>query len=205
MAKNPLWQGSADTWAERITRWTTCTSPDDLLAVEIFFDLKTAHGDPAMAESLRLKAFELAQGNAAFAKLLLASAGQPETAFTWSGAFRTENGRMDLKKAGLFSLVSTTRVLAIWHHVTDRSTHGRLTGLKSILTHATEDLDALIDAQSVFLGLILDQQLKDAAQGIPLSNRVEVKRLSAHDRKRLRSALAAIKHLDQFAIDGMFS
>ena len=183
----------------------TRTSPKDLLAVDIFFDLKTAYGDPALGERLRLQALDLARGNAAFAKLMLEAAGRPETAFKWSGGFRTEDGRIDLKKAGLFSLVSTTRVLAIWHHVSERSTRGRLSALRSLLPHAAEDIDALFDAHAVFLEFILDQQLADAAQGIPVSNRVEVKNLSAHDRGRLRTALGAISHLDQFAKDELFS
>jgi DNA polymerase-3 subunit epsilon/CBS domain-containing protein len=205
MAKNPSWRGSEDVWRRRISDWMTRTSPKDLLAVDIFFDLKTAYGDPALGERLRLQALDLARGNAAFAKLMLEAAGRPEAALKWSGGFRTENGRIDLKKAGLFSLVSTTRVLAIWHHVSERSTRGRLSALRSLLPHAAEDIDALFDAHAVFLEFILDQQLADAAQGIPVSNRVEVKNLSAHDRGRLRTALSAISHLDQFAKDELFS
>jgi DNA polymerase-3 subunit epsilon/CBS domain-containing protein len=205
MAKNPAWRGSREVWRQRIGHWMTRTAPEDLLAVDVFFDLKTAHGDPSLADALRHEAFEAAKGNASFAKLMLEAAGQPEAALKWSGSFRTENGRLDLKKAGLFALVSTTRALAIWHNVTDRSTRERLGALRGLLPQAAEDIDALLDAQSVFLNAILDQQLNDAAQGIPVSNRVEVKRLSAYDRRRLRSALGAVQHLDRFAKDGMFS
>ena len=204
MAKNPLWRGSINSWRERITHWVTRTTPAELLAVDVFFDLRIASGDPALGETLRLEAFDLARGDAAFAKLLLEASGKPDPAFGWFGGFRTDNGRIDLKKAGLFSLVSTTRALAIWHRVTDRSTYGRLCALRALLPHTVQDIEALIDAQSVFLELILDQQLSDATQGQPLSNRVELKRLSAHERHRLRSALGATRYLDQFAKDGMF-
>ena len=63
------------------------------------------------------------------------------------------------------------------------------------------DPDALLDAQAAFLDLILAQQTHDIAQGIPASNRIEIKRLTRRDRARLHAALEAVVHLDYLTRD----
>ena len=45
MAKNPAWRGSARVWGERVAEWIGRSSPEDLLSVDIFFDLRVVHGD----------------------------------------------------------------------------------------------------------------------------------------------------------------
>ena len=69
------------------------------------------------------------------------------------GRFKTRQGRIDLKKAGLFGIVTAARVLAIRHHVVERSTPARLAGIKALGLGAASDLDALIEAQATFLDL----------------------------------------------------
>ena len=132
------------------------------------------------------------------------SAGTAEPGLTFLGGFRTEKGRIDLKKAGLFGLVATARALAICHHVRERSTPARLTGVKALGLGGSQDLDTLVEAQGVFLDLLIAQQIVDIGQGIPPTNAVEVKRLSGRDRDRLRAALKSLKHLDEVARDLLF-
>jgi DNA polymerase-3 subunit epsilon/CBS domain-containing protein len=204
MAKNPQWRGSVSGWRRRIGQWIDRSKPADLLSVDIFFDMRGVHGDVSLADQVWREAFEAAKGQIAFAKLLLESAGAAETGLTFLGGFRTEKGRIDLKKAGLFGLVTAARALAICHHVRERSTPSRLRGVQALGVGASRDLDALVEAQGVFLDLLLSQQVADIGQGIPPTNAVEVKRLSGHDRDRLRSTLKALRHLDEIARELLF-
>jgi DNA polymerase-3 subunit epsilon/CBS domain-containing protein len=199
MARNPQWRGSVSDWRQRIGQWIKRSKPADLLSVDIFFDMRGVYGDTSLAELLWREAFDVAKGQTAFAKLLLESAGTAETGLTFLGGFRTEKGRIDLKKAGLFGLVTAARALAICHHVRERSTPSRLEGVKALGLGGSQDLDALVEAQGVFLDLLIAQQIADIRQGIPPSNAVEVRRLSGRDRDRLRTALKTIKHLDDTA------
>ena len=144
-------------------------------------------------------------GKAGFAKLVAESAGTVAPGFTLFRRFRTDQGRIDLKRCGLFGLVGAARALAICHHVVERSTPARLAGLKAIEIGGARDLDALTEAQATFLDLIAAQQVEDIEQGIPLSNTVVVKRLSHGDRDRLRAALDAVSHLDVMTRDLLFS
>ena len=45
MAKNPRWRGSLATWRARVAHWISRSNPQDLLSVDIFFDLRGVHGD----------------------------------------------------------------------------------------------------------------------------------------------------------------
>ena len=94
--------------------------------------------------------------------------------------------------------------MAIRHHVMERSTPARLAGVKARVHVSETDLDALDEAQGVFLDLILSQQIEDIAHGIPPSNAVSVKRLSARDRDRLRAALGAVAAVDELTRDLLF-
>lgn len=201
MAKNAPWRGSVATWRRRIDGWIGRSSPQDLLSVDIFFDLRSVHGDAAMADDIWRAGFDAARGEAAFAKLLADAAGPLQSGLGWFGRIRTEQGRIDLKRAGLFGIVTAARVLAIRHHVVERSTVARIAGIKALGRGAERDLDALADAQAVFLDLVLAQQIEDSERGQPVTNRVAVERLSRRDRARLRGALQAVEHLDELIRD----
>ena len=204
MAKNAQWRGSVSTWRRRIAEWVRRSKPEDILAVDIFFDMRGVHGETALADQLWREAFDAAKGQTAFAKLLVDSAGPGTPAFSLLGGFKTENGRIDLKRSGLFGLVSAARALAVCHHLVERSTPARLAGLKALGIGGGQDLDALAEAQGTFFDLMVAQQVADMERGIPPSNAVEVKMLSARDRDRLRAALKATSHVDQLARDLLF-
>jgi DNA polymerase-3 subunit epsilon/CBS domain-containing protein len=204
MARNPAWRGSLATWQARVREWIRRSSPQDLLCVDIFFDLRGVHGDTASAAALWREAFDLAAGEVTFAKLLAETAGAVAPALSWFGGIKTVAGRIDLKKSGLFGIVSMARALAIRHHVVHRSTAARLAGIKAVGLAAERDLDALIDAQATFLDLILDQQIRDIAAGIPPGNAVEVNRLPGRERARLHAALEAVANLDTLTRDLLF-
>ena len=204
MAKNPQWRGSRATWRARIDDWIRRSSAQDLLSVDIFFDMRPVHGDGGLCTTLWRDAFDAAAGEIGFAKLLAEAAGSVENGLGLFGRFRTSHGRIDLKKAGLFAIVTTARVLAIRHHVVEHSTPARLAGIEALGIGAKSDLDALIEAQATLLDLILGQQIEDITHGTPSSNAVAVKRLSSRDRARLRSALESVRHLDDLTRDFLF-
>jgi CBS domain-containing protein len=204
MAKNAQWRGSVATWQERIADWIRRSKPEHLLSVDIFFDMRPVHGDGDLCVGIWRDAFDAASGNPGFAKLLAETAGGVTPGLGLFGQFKTEEGRLDLKRSGLFGIVGTARVLAVRHHVVERSTPARLAGVKALGIGGESDLDALIEAQAVFLDLMLTQQVKDIGQGRPPANTVAVKALSRRDRERLRTALEAVRHLDRLTRDLLF-
>jgi CBS domain-containing protein len=204
MAKNAAWRGSVATWLARVEHWISRSNPADLLSVDIFFDLRAVHGDGALAMKVRQAAHAAANGQAAFAKLLVDTVRIPSSLGLFGG-IRTDGGRIDLKAGGLFGLVAAARAMAIRYHVMERSTPARLAGVKALVHASQSDLDALIEAHGVFLDLILAQQVEDAAHGLPPSNAIAVKRVSTRKQERLRAALQAVAHVDDLARDLLFA
>jgi CBS domain-containing protein len=204
MASNAPWRGSVAIWKARIADWITRSRPQDLMSVDIFFDMRAVHGRLELADGLWREAFDMAKGHTDFAKLLAEAAGRPEPGLGLFGRIRTTNGRIDLKRAGLFGIVSTARVLAIQHHVLERATPARLAGLRALDIGGDADIDALIEAHATFLDLILSQQLEDIQNGKAANNKVAVRRLSARERERLQSALQAVRHLDHLTRQLLF-
>ncbi|MDC7788732.1 DUF294 nucleotidyltransferase-like domain-containing protein [Rhodoplanes sp. TEM] len=201
MGKTPEWRGSVATWRERIAAWVRRSRPQDLLSVDIFFDLRPVHGDPAIANDLRAAAFDAAKGEIAFAKLLAESAGAVELGLGFFGGFRTQGGRLDLKRTGTFPIVTAARALAIRHHVVERSTPERLAAMRTLGLGGQHDLQGLVDALGTFLDLILAQQLADLEHGIPAGNAVVVKQLAQRDRERLRLGLEQVAQIDWLTRD----
>lgn len=204
MAKNPKWRGSVATWRKRINDWIRASKPEDLLSVDIFFDLRPVHGDGRFCTMLWRDAFDAAHDEIAFAKLLADASGSVESALGLFRQFKTKEGRIDLKKAGLFGIVSSARVLAVRHHVVERSTPARLAGVKALGIGAENDLNALAEAQETFLDLLIAQQIEDIERGTPPSNAVAVKRLTSHDRERLRTAFDSVLNLDDLTRNLLF-
>jgi DNA polymerase-3 subunit epsilon/CBS domain-containing protein len=93
MAKNAPWRGSLATWRDRVDKWIMRSRPADLLSVDIFFDLRTVHGDGSLAVSVRQAAFAAALGQVAFAKLLVDDIGIPAS-LKFFGGFRAVAGRI---------------------------------------------------------------------------------------------------------------
>jgi DNA polymerase-3 subunit epsilon/CBS domain-containing protein len=197
MARHAPWRASVEVWRERIAHWIARSSPQDLLAVDIFFDMLGVHGDVALSNSIWRAAFDAAAGQVGFAKLLIDTAGAVEPGFTFLRTFRTTAGRMDLKRSGLFGLVSAVRAVAICRRVVERATPARLAGIKALKIGGERDIDALDEAHKTFLDLLLRQQIDDMERGIPPSNAVLVTRLARRDRERLRDALDAVAHLEE--------
>ena len=86
----------------------------------------------------------------------------------------------------------------------ERATPARLRGVRSLRIGGETDLDRLIDAQAVFLDLILSQQLSDIHAGQPATNTVSVRGLAAAERGRLMNALQSVRHLDELTRDLLF-
>jgi CBS domain-containing protein len=204
MAKNAAWRGALDTWRARIDEWIGRSRPEDLLSVDIFFDMRCVHGDAALADDIWRYGFSAARGQTGFAKLLAEAAGEVTPGLGLFGRFRTENGRVDLKRSGLFGVVSAARVLAVKYHVVERATPARLAALNALGIGGERDLEQLGAAQGVFLELILRQQIDDIAHGRPPTNAVMVKTLDRQDRERLHDALAAVRHLNEMVRDLLF-
>ncbi|MGE0254209.1 MAG: DUF294 nucleotidyltransferase-like domain-containing protein [Alphaproteobacteria bacterium] len=193
MASNPHWRGSLATWRARVDGWLARHRPEDLLDVDIFFDMAVVAGDHELGTTLQGAAVAAAQSQPVFLKLLGERAGERGTPFGLFGSLRTEGGRIDLKRSGLLPLVAAARVAALAQGELATATRDRLQATAPRVNAETRE--ALAEAHELLLGAILDQQITDIAAGTPASNRVALAPLSRATRRRLTEALHALDGL----------
>lgn len=204
MAMNRECRHSLEGWRQRIAGWVTRPERVNLLNADIFYDFRPVHGDVALAGRLRRMAQGLALSRP-FLALLGAQLQDMGTPLGIFGGFKTEEGRVDLKKGGLLPLVSAARVLALREGSPALDTGNRLAAAVAAGHLNAEDEIRLKDAHELLLRVVLEQQIEDAGQGLAPSPRVEVKRLDGLTRQRLREALRLIQNVDMTVRDALTS
>jgi len=205
MLKNAAWRGSLATWRDRVENWVRNSRPQDLLNVDIFFDMRAVRGKAALANRLLEEAFALGHGVPEFAKLLGEVTTTTHLPLTMWGGIRTEDGRVDLKKGALFPIVGVARCLAIRHNIARRATSDRLEGLRALDIGAPDDIANLVEVHELILGHILRQQLDDLAAGRRLTNTVLLARLSKPQQRRLKQALNSLGDVNDMVRNLMFA
>ena len=204
MAKNASFRGSAALWRTRVEDWVRRSRPQDLLNVDIVFDLRPVHGSLRLGFDLFAHAYATGGSQAHFAKLLGANLDALASPFTLFGGFQTENGRLDLKMYGLFPIVAAARTLAIRHGIAERSTKARLERLIGLDIGGDRDMKAMLSGHGLLLSLLLAQQTRDLHAGIPASNKVETGRLSKDEQAELKSVLKTLQSAPGLVKDLMF-
>jgi signal-transduction protein with cAMP-binding, CBS, and nucleotidyltransferase domain len=195
MAMNRELRHNRKGWYERIQAWLSDPEPVALRNADIFYDFVGVAGDLRLAQDLRVESMR-AQGARQFLALMAAEIRNHSAALDWFGRFRQKEGRVDLKIGGLFPIVAGGRVLALKLGVSALSTQERWRRALEADLILEEDFARLIDAHEMILGLILEQQLADLAEGRAASALVAVKRLLDLDKDRLREALHIVGQVD---------
>ncbi|MCB1382887.1 MAG: CBS domain-containing protein [Notoacmeibacter sp.] len=199
MASNPAFRGSLETWKHRIDSWVGRTTPEDLLNVDIFFDLLPVHGDLGLGHELFDYAWDIGKTHHALTHHMAANISDPASPFTVFGGFRTENGRLDIKAYGIFAIVAAARVLALSHGIRDHSTRARLEGLVEREIGNAGDIKSIMAAHSLLLGMMLFQQSRDLDAGLKPSNAVNIEMLDPGQKEALKGALKRIASVASMA------
>jgi DNA polymerase-3 subunit epsilon/CBS domain-containing protein len=189
MASNGEWRMDLTHWRDVISQWLSKSQPEDILNADIFFDAKSVHGDHALLDALRLDALRSAQNAHGFLNAMQNRAGDFHSPMGWFGRWKLEEGRIDLKRAGLMPLFSAARVLALRYGIAEPSTPGRFEAARTAGVEAAHVIDDLIEAHKILLYAILRQQLRDIETGVKLGNSVDPTQMSGHDAQQIRWAI----------------
>ncbi len=189
MASNSEWRMDARRWRDVVAQWLSKSRPEDILNADIFFDAKAVHGDSALLDSLRTDAVCAAHNAHGFLNAMQMRAGEFTSPVSWFGKWKLEDGRVDLKRAGLMPLFSAARVLALRHGVSELSTPARFEAVRAAGVEAAHVINDLIEAHQVLLSAILRQQLRDIEAGLTLGNSVDPAQMSGHDKQQVRWAI----------------
>jgi DNA polymerase-3 subunit epsilon/CBS domain-containing protein len=185
-AADAIWRRSLNGWRAEIERWAADPQPSVASAAP-FLDFRLAYGDDDLAEDLRTLVLERAASAPAFIRALA-----PRVV----AASLPDNGdRVDLAVAGLYPIDATARALAIATRVRALPTAERLAEVcpRSGLSRATAD--ELTEQHERLLGVLLAQQQRDLAAGLPISACVDLGALDADARGEVEAALRHISRL----------
>ena len=103
MVSNPEWRGTAEAWRERVAGWLRRSTPDDLLHVDIFYDLVPVAGAAGLGRELHTVALDAARRSPVFLALLAESVAAMTPPVGLFGRLRAIDGRVDLKMGGLLA------------------------------------------------------------------------------------------------------
>jgi len=195
MASTPKWRGSLAEWRDRIEHWLERAKPDDLLSVDIFFDLRPVAGDFSIASALIEEAVSGASRSRPFLSLMAQSVEQNTPSFGLFGRPKLEGDRQDLKRDGLLPLVSFARAVGLRVGSTSRTTPDRIADAVRAGKIGESDGGVLDQAHQRIQTLILRQQLSDIQAGIRVSSRVDLSALSRAERKALRADLSRMSDI----------
>jgi CBS domain-containing protein len=205
MASEPAFRGSVASWRARMSTWVGRSNPEDMLNVDIVFDARTVHGDPALAAGLLADFRTAAQASPAFLKLMVASHGDGAAPIGFFGKLKGgDDGRIDLKKHVISRTVAAARVLALRHGVGAGPTAARLRGVEAKGIGSAADLSALQDGFALAQDLLLRAQLADITVGVKPGTSAPLSAMSATDQARLKTAIQQLANLDEIVREALY-
>jgi len=194
MGSNAEWRGTLDDWRQRVDGWLRRASRDDLLNIDIFFDLMPVAGDAQLGHQLHAEAVAAASRTPTFLALLAEWVSTLRPPLGMFGTLRTQQGRVDLKRFGLMPIVSIARTLALRVGSTARATPDRLREAVANGRLAESDATSLASIHAELMTRVLRQQLVDLEEGVRPSSRVAV---NGQPRSTVRSLARQLRTLDE--------
>lgn len=203
MSRNARWCRPLSGWRKAVRRWVKHARPEDILSVDIFFDFVAVHGDAALARDLdQVISSRLTQDSEFLKSLARNTAGQA-SGRTIFGGLKTENGRFNVKANVLLPMVETIRVLSISRGITARTSAARAKALVQLDTIPNE-VQQLSEDIHVGLGLVLRQQSKDMAEGLPPTNNIDLRQLTKVELTILKAIVGRVGRLQTLIQDVLF-
>ena len=197
MASNDEWRQPLQTWLEYVNRWTRSPTPDAVMRVSIFFDLRGIYGDEALCQSLQAHMLHQASSNTIFQAALAANALDASPPL---GIFRRfvvdrdgeHRDNLDLKKRGILLVTDSARLHALAHRVEAVNTDDRLEALARGKHMTIGDSRNLADALRFMQQLRIRHQADQVSRGETPDNFLNPNELPRLAREQLRDAFKIV-------------
>jgi CBS domain-containing protein len=197
MATNTSWRLRLQDWQSTVRRWARAPTPNALMRVSIFFDIRSLHGEQALALSLQKTMLEQSGRNTIFQAALAANALDSRPPLGFFRRFVVDrNGEhrdsLDIKKRGVLPITEIVRLHALAHGLTEVNTEARLQALARAGHMAMVDSRNLIDALHFIQRLRMEHQCDQVLRDLPIDNYVNPQNLPRLAREQLRDAFTII-------------
>jgi len=197
MAKNDPWRRSLQQWRTVLDQWFSTPTPENIMNVSMFSDLRMLSGDSFLVQALKDHVGGRLQGNDFYLGHMTANLLRFAVPLGWFGRIKGEtgehSGRLDLKKAGIFAITEGVKILALANGVQETGTAQRIERLAErgeLTQKAADDLTASFYALIHFR---LRTQVDAINAGKTPDNRITLAGLNRMEQERLKAALQGVR------------
>lgn len=200
MAMNPKWCQPISIWEEYFTAWVKKGGPQDILEVNIFFDLRCLYGDKSLVSSLRKTINDLVKTRAPFLQHLALTSLSFRAPLDIFGNISAEDSKhgdsFDIKKV-ISCIVGFARVYAVQIGMSNTNTIKRIEELhqKGKINIAT--FEEITEAYNHLMNLRFRHQVKMIDKGDPPDNYLKLDELSHMDKIMLKKAFSQVASIQK--------
>lgn len=189
------WSHPLGTFVEYFQRWVDHPLPAALLKAEVFLDVRPVHGalDVSRLDDIIVRGGQRGVFGVQMARAAVAFK-PPRVRF---GSLRTDDGHLDVKRAGTAAIVLLARLYALAAGSDARTTVLRLQAAGEAGRLSSSGVEQLTDAYRLLTELRLRHQVEQVRRGVVPDNRVAVDTLSPTDLHRLRAAIRTVRVVQQ--------
>ena len=196
MASTESWCQRLETWRDTVRSWTRTPTPDALMRVGIFFDIRGLAGELDLAAAVQREMLRAGR-NSIFLAALAASALDNRPPLGIFRRFVVErNGehrdRLDIKKRGVLPITEIARLHALARGVAAVNTEARLRALADGRFMTLAASRNLMDALHCVQRVRMRHQCEQVLAGAAADNYVNPRKLPRLAREQLRDAFTII-------------
>ncbi|WP_237058375.1 putative nucleotidyltransferase substrate binding domain-containing protein [Microbulbifer sediminum] len=197
MATTDRWRQPLSEWRRTVDNWTHAPTPEAVMRVSIFFDLRSVYGDAHLCEQLQRHMLSRARRDAIFLAALAANVLEQTPPLGIFRRFLVErNGEhrdeFDIKKRGVLPIVDLARIHALAHGIPAVNTRERLQHLVDARILTIGDGRNLQDAYDTIQQLRVENQCRQVTDGHRTSNHLNPDELPGLERKHLKDAFTVV-------------
>jgi CBS domain-containing protein len=201
MAKNAPWRRSLAQWRAVLDQWFSTPTPENILNVSMFSDLRMLRGDSALEQALKEYVAGRLQGNEFYLGHMTANLLRFVVPLGWFGRIKSEKGehagQVDLKKAGIFAITEGVKILALGNEVQGTGTVQRIERLTEGGVFSQQEADDLTASFYALVRFRLRTQVEAISTGREPDNRIALAGLNRMEQERLRAALEGVRSFQQ--------
>ena len=197
MATTEQWRQPLEIWQETVRRWAISPTPDAVMRVSIFFDIRCIYGSSKLTDKLQKTMLKQASKNSIFLAALAANALDTKPPL---GIFRRfvvdrdgeHRDSLDLKKRGVLPVTEIVRLHALAHKIAAVNTDDRLKALAENKHMTIVDSRNLADALHFIQQRRIKHQCAQIVRGDKVTNFLNPRDLPKMAKEQLRDAFTII-------------
>ena len=199
MVNNPYWCKTQREFEKQIEEWLEGNDMDHYMDLAIFFDAKCVAGDETLFTPLKEKVVDMVKQKDVFMAYFARNSLLFETPINMFSSLRTTNdGRVDIKKGGIFAIVQGVRSLALENGVMENTTVKRIKKLHQLGILEKEMASELIEAFGLLSRLRLQGHIEKQKDGLPLDNMIDITSFGKIERDMLKDSFVIVNTFKKF-------